>query len=69
MCGGREGKTEEVTEVLALFKTTSATYPALETRLRALHPYELPEIIALPPAAGLTAYLEWVAAGSGGGQK
>lgn len=60
-------KTEEVAEVLTIFKTTRATYPALGARLRALHPYELPEIIALPLAAGLPAYLDWVAAGSEGG--
>ena len=58
-------QTEECAEVLALFKTTRAAYPALENRLRTLHPYELPEIIALPPAAGLPAYLAWVASGSG----
>ncbi len=62
-----EGRTEEVTEVLAVFKTARATYPELETRLRGLHPYELPEIVALPVAAGLPAYLDWVTAGSGGG--
>ena len=60
-------KTEEVAEVLAIFKTARAAYPALAARLRALHPYELPEIIALPLAAGLPAYLDWVTAGSGGG--
>ena len=60
-----EGRTEEVTEVLALFKTTRDAYPALEARLRALHPYELPEIIAGPLAAGLPAYLDWVTAGTG----
>lgn len=60
-----EGRTEEVTEVLALFKTTRPDYPALEARLRALHPYELPEIIAVPLAAGLPAYLDWVTAGGG----
>jgi periplasmic divalent cation tolerance protein len=45
-----------------LIKTTRERYPALEQALRAGHPYELPEIIALPVACGLGAYLEWVAA-------
>jgi periplasmic divalent cation tolerance protein len=45
-----------------LIKTTRESYPALEQALRAGHPYELPEIIALPVERGLPAYLEWVAA-------
>ena len=43
-----------------LIKTTTARYPALETAIRAGHPYELPEIIAVPIGPGLPAYLEWV---------
>jgi periplasmic divalent cation tolerance protein len=45
-----------------LIKTTAERYPALEQALRAGHPYELPEIIAVPIQQGLPAYLEWVAA-------
>jgi periplasmic divalent cation tolerance protein len=45
-----------------LIKTTTERYAALERALRAGHPYELPEIIALPIERGLPAYLEWVAA-------
>ncbi|HEY0395218.1 MAG TPA: divalent-cation tolerance protein CutA [Candidatus Elarobacter sp.] len=45
-----------------LIKTTSERYAALEQALRAGHPYELPEIIALPVERGLPAYLAWVAA-------
>ena len=45
-----------------LIKTTQARYPALERALRAGHPYELPEIIAVPIERGLAAYLDWVAA-------
>lgn len=44
-----------------LIKTTRRAYPALEAAIRASHPYEVPEIIALPVTAGLPAYLEWVA--------
>jgi len=45
-----------------LIKTTAERYPALEQALREGHPYELPEIIALPIERGLPAYLDWVAA-------
>lgn len=45
-----------------LAKTTVERYPALEQALRAAHPYELPEIIAVPIEHGLPAYLDWVAA-------
>ena len=44
-----------------LIKTTHERYPALEAAIRAGHPYELPEIIAVQLAAGLPAYLDWVA--------
>ena len=45
-----------------LIKTTSERYGALEQALRGGHPYELPEIIAVPIERGLPAYLDWVAA-------
>ena len=45
-----------------LIKTTVERYPALEKALREGHPYELPEIIAVPIERGLPAYLDWVAA-------
>jgi len=45
-----------------LIKTTHERYAALEAAIRAGHPYELPEIIAVQLAAGLPAYLDWVAA-------
>jgi periplasmic divalent cation tolerance protein len=45
-----------------LIKTTVERYGALEQALRAGHPYELPEIIAVPIERGLPAYLDWVAA-------
>jgi len=45
-----------------LIKTTAEQYPALEAAIRAGHPYELPEIIAVPVERGLPAYLDWVAA-------
>jgi periplasmic divalent cation tolerance protein len=45
-----------------LIKTSAVRYAALEQALRAGHPYELPEIIAVPIERGLPAYLDWVAA-------
>lgn len=57
-----QGKVETATEVPVLIKTTRDRYPALEAAIKARHPYELPEIIALPVTAGLPAYLDWVGA-------
>ena len=44
-----------------LIKTTLDRYAALEAAIRAMHPYELPEIVAVPIERGLPAYLDWVA--------
>ena len=55
-----QGKLEHANEVPLLIKSTRAAYPQLESVLRKLHPYELPEIIALPVSAGLPEYLNWV---------
>ncbi|NCN88967.1 MAG: divalent-cation tolerance protein CutA [Gallionella sp.] len=55
-----QGKLERTGEIPLLIKTTRSAYPQLEQRLRELHPYDLPEIIALPVAAGLPDYLSWV---------
>lgn len=57
-----QGAVEQADEVPVLIKTTRARYTELEAALRGLHPYEVPEIIALPLAAGLPAYLDWVGA-------
>ena len=57
-----KGKVEDAEEFPVLIKTTRERYAALEAAIRKNHPYELPEIIALPLAAGLPAYLDWVAA-------
>ncbi|MGE5468415.1 MAG: divalent-cation tolerance protein CutA [Ignavibacteria bacterium] len=57
-----QGKVEDAQEVPLLIKTTAARYADLEAAIRAAHPYELPEIVALPVAQGLPDYLAWVAA-------
>ena len=43
-----------------LIKTTAERYAELETAIRAAHPYDLPEIIAVPIELGLPAYLYWI---------
>ena len=55
-----QGAVEASAEVLAIFKTTAPAYPAFEARLRALHPYEVPEIIALEPDQVSPAYARWM---------
>lgn len=56
-----EGQLREESEQLLLIKTTPARYEALEMRLKALHPYEIPEIIAVPVVTGSSQYLAWLA--------
>ena len=57
-----KGAVEQSEEIPVFIKTTAERYELVEQIVRELHPYELPEIIALPLAGGLPAYLEWVAA-------
>jgi periplasmic divalent cation tolerance protein len=57
-----EGKVQEDDEALLLLKTTRARFEALRDRVLALHPYEVPEVIALSVEAGSAAYLGWIAA-------
>jgi periplasmic divalent cation tolerance protein len=57
-----QGAIESAEEHPMLIKTTAERYDALEQAIRGLHPYELPEIVAVPLAVGLPAYLAWVVA-------
>lgn len=57
-----QGSIEDAEEVPLLIKTTAENYPALEAAIRARHPYELPEIVAVRIEHGLPDYLAWVAA-------
>jgi periplasmic divalent cation tolerance protein len=61
-----QGAIETAEEVPLMIKTTSARYAGLQQAIAELHPYELPEVIAVPLAHGLPAYLDWVAAETGG---
>lgn len=55
-----QGAIEQASEHLLLIKTRQDRYPALEQAIRAIHPYELPEIIAVPCSSGLPGYLAWI---------
>jgi periplasmic divalent cation tolerance protein len=55
-----KGKVEEAGEWLLMMKTRKALFSSLEKEIRAVHPYEVPEIIALPIVAGSASYLEWI---------
>jgi periplasmic divalent cation tolerance protein len=59
-----KGAVEEADEVLLVAKTRRTRAAALAARVRALHPYELPEVVALPVTDGSRAYLRWVVAES-----
>lgn len=56
-----KGDVETAAETPVLIKTRAVRYAELETAIRRLHPYELPEIIAVPVMRGLPGYLDWVA--------
>lgn len=56
-----KGEVARDEEVLLLIKTTADRQEALVERLRSLHPYELPEAVAVEAVGGLAAYLAWVA--------
>jgi len=61
-----EGKMEDASEVLVLFKTASPAYAKLEKRLLKLHPYDMPEIVALEAGAASKGYAAWVASAVNG---
>lgn len=57
-----QGKIERDPEELLVVKTRQELVSAVSERVKTLHPYQVPEIIALPVKDGSAAYLEWVAA-------
>lgn len=59
-----EGKLQDDSEVLLIIKTRASRYEALEARVRELHPYAVPEIIALEIQKGQPDYLAWLTAGT-----
>ena len=52
---------QDEAEVLMVLKTTGARFPGLRERLLALHPYDVPEVVALRTSGGHDAYFDWVA--------
>lgn len=58
-----DGGLQEDTEILLIIKTTAPLLPPLEARLRELHPYEVPELVAIPAVGGSEPYLQWVRTG------
>ena len=60
-----EGKVESASEVLCIIKTTQGQFGKLQEELCSLHPYDVPEVIALPLADGAGPYLRWVAESCG----
>jgi periplasmic divalent cation tolerance protein len=57
-----EGRVQEEAETLLLIKTTADCLPAVTARINELHPYELPEVVAVPVEGGLEDYLDWIRA-------
>jgi periplasmic divalent cation tolerance protein len=55
-----EGRIESAQEHLLIIKASSLNYQAIETAIQQHHPYQLPEIIALPVEQGLPEYLNWI---------
>lgn len=55
-----EGKIAQDREFILLIKTRANLYPKLQTKIKSLHPYTIPEIIALPIVKGSTKYLDWL---------
>ena len=55
-----KGQIETADEIPVTIKTRAALYPRVEAAIRANHPYELPEIVAIPLLDGLRPYLDWL---------
>ena len=60
-----QGRVEQAQEALLVAKTTRDRLEALVARIQALHPYDLPEVLAFEAVGGSPAYLDWVAAETG----
>lgn len=55
-----QGKLDNSEEYLMLIKTVADKYDEIESKIKSLHPYELPEIIAVPITTGSSDYLSWI---------
>jgi periplasmic divalent cation tolerance protein len=57
-----KGRMETATERLLIIKTKSSLFSSLENLIRSIHPYQVPEIVALPISKGYKPYLDWISA-------
>ena len=64
-----KGEVDSGVEFLLIVKTSRDLFPALRAEMEKLHPYELPELLALPVVAGAENYLSWFQAGLRGAQE
>ena len=64
-----QGATEAAAESLMVIKTRANLLPAIESRLRDLHSYDVPELVAIPIAQGAQPYLEWLYASTSDSQE
>ena len=55
-----QGKIEEATEYQCLIKSRGELFPVVEKAIKAVHPYQVPELLAMPVLAGGAAYLAWL---------
>ncbi len=55
-----EGAIEEAEEFLLIVKTRQSLYTTIEATINALHPYDVPEVLAVPVAGGSQSYLDWL---------
>lgn len=62
-----EGQVQRDEELLLIIKTRAGLFAQLDTRVRALHSYQTPEVVALPITAGSQAYLDWLRGATRGG--
>jgi periplasmic divalent cation tolerance protein len=60
-----EGQTQNAAEVLLLIKTRSALFEKTTARIKTVHSYTVPEIVALPFVSGFAGYLDWIGEGTG----
>jgi periplasmic divalent cation tolerance protein len=58
-----DARLQDQAEILLIIKTTAARLAQLQARLQSLHPYELPELLAIPVSGGNERYLDWVRMG------
>ena len=60
-----EGRIQDDSEVMLLVKTRASLFPEVVLRVRQLHSYEVPEVIALPIESGDDTYLDWIRSATG----